>query len=291
MAKSMTGFGISEFSLNGNPCKIEIKTVNHRYCDIKVKTPFQSLEILQKIEDILQKKISRGTVNVLIRVNHYNDNISSIRLNEELLISYLDALNRLKAIAGLEEEISLNTVIGFKDIFEFVKKEEGADLWDTIMAALEEALDNLILSREEEGNRIMKDILKRIDRMKVIVKEIEKDKNLGLKEYQEKLQKKIKVFSQDTPLDEGRIEMEVAILAQKSDISEEIVRLKSHLSQLRRITGNRTPIGRKIEFYTQEIGREINTIGAKSSQKETLSRVIHLKDELEKVKEQSRNIE
>ena len=291
MARSMTGFGIGESSLNGNPCKIEIKTVNHRYCDIKVKMPFQSLELLQKIEDILQKKINRGMVNVLIKVDHDNDNISSIRLNEALLVSYLNELQRLKEIAQLKEEISLETVTRFKEIFELIKKEEDAGLWDTILSALEEAADHLVASREVEGQKIMKDILKRIDRMKLIVQEIEKGKDLELKEYQDKLQKKIKMISQETPLDEGRIEMEVAILAQKSDISEEIVRLKAHLSHLKRITGNRTPIGRKIEFYTQEIGREINTIGAKSSRQEIASKVIRLKDELEKIKEQSRNVE
>ena len=134
-------------------------------------------------------------------------------------------------------------------------------------------------------------MLKRVDRMKMIVREIEKDKDQCLQEYQEKLKQRILQITQDVSLDQGRLEMEVSLIAQKSDISEEITRLKLHLNQLIRIAKNVTPIGRKIEFYTQEIGREINTIGAKSNHKNSSSKIIKLKEELEKIKEQSRNIE
>lgn len=287
----MTGFGMGESVVKGVTSKVEIKTVNNRYCDIKVKMPLQSLDILQRIEKIILKRISRGTINVLIKMDHCNDNISNIRLNEELLTSYYHSLNRLKEITRLKEEINLETLIRLKEIFEFIKKEDDEDLWETIEVSLEKALNLLIKSREEEGQKLMVDIMKRIDRMKIIVVEIEKDKGQCIQEYQTKLKQKIQQIRQDISLDEGRIEMEVSILAQKSDISEEVTRLKSHLSQLKRIAGNVTPIGRKIEFYTQEIGREINTIGAKSNHKNITSKTIRLKDELEKIKEQSRNIE
>jgi uncharacterized protein (TIGR00255 family) len=287
----MTGFGMGESTVNEITSQVEIKTVNNRYCDIKVKMPLQSLDILQRIENIIQQRISRGTVNVLIKIDNYNDNISNIRLNEYLLTSYMNSLHRLKELARLKEEVNLDVLTRFKEIFEFIKKDEDEDLWKTIQFALKEALECLVLSREEEGNKLMKDILKRLDKMKIIVVEIEKDKDQCIKEYQTKLRQKIEQIGQNISLDEGRIEMEVSVLAQKSDISEEVTRLKSHLGQLKRIAKNVTPIGRKIEFYTQEIGREINTIGAKSNQENITSRVIRLKDELEKIKEQSRNIE
>lgn len=291
MAKSMTGFGMGESVSNGIASKVEVKSVNNRYCDIKVRMPIQSLDVLQKIENIIQHRISRGSINVLIKADDCNDNISKIRLNEELLISYHYALNRLKEITQLKEEINLEALLRCKEIFEFIRKDEDEALWKSIQVSLEKALDALVKSREAEGNKLMEDILKRVERMKMIVGEIEKDMGQILQEYQAKLKQKIQQIGQDISLDEGRIEMEVSILAQKSDISEEVTRLKCHISQLKRIGKNVTPIGRKLEFYTQEIGREINTIGAKSNHKNISSKIIRLKDELEKIKEQSRNIE
>lgn len=291
MAKSMTGFGMGESECHGIHCKVEIKAVNNRYCDIKIKMPLQSLEILQRVENMIQQKVSRGTINVLIKMDHGNEHISDIVLNEKILISYLKSLKRIKEITQLKEEISLDALIRFREIFEFLDKDEDEGEWETIQVALNDALSGLLLSREEEGKKLMKDILKRLDRMKIIVDEIEKNKEQCLGDYYEKLKQKIQQIRQEIVLDKDRIETEVAILAQKSDVSEEIIRLKSHMSQLKKITKNISPIGRKIEFYTQEIGREINTIGAKSNNKKLSSNVIKLKAELEKIKEQSRNIE
>jgi uncharacterized protein (TIGR00255 family) len=287
----MTGFGMGESVINGITSKTEIKSVNNRYCDIKVRMPIQSLDVLQKIENIIQKRISRGSINVLIKSESSNDNISSIQLNEELLKSYLNSLHRLKEISKINDEINLESLLRFKEIFDFKKEEENDDLWKSIKVSLEKALDNLIICREEEGNKLIDDILKRIEKMKTVVNQIEKDKDECLLEYQEKLKQRIQQIGQDVTLDQGRLEMEVSILAQKSDISEEITRLKCHFNQLKRLTKNVTPIGRKLEFYTQEIGREINTMGAKSNHKGISSKIIRIKDELEKIKEQSRNIE
>jgi len=287
----MTGFGMGESNVNGIASKVEIKSVNNRYCDIKVRMPVQSLDVLQKIENIIQHRINRGSINVLIKVDSCNDNISNIKLNEELLNSYIQSLNRLIEITQIEEKINLESLLRYKEIFEFVKEDESEDLWKSIKVSLENALDGLVKSREEEGNKLIEDILKRIDKMKIIVGQIEVNKDQCLKEYQEKLKQKIEQIGQDVSLDQGRLEMEISILAQKSDVSEEITRLKTHFNQLKRITKNVSPIGRKIEFYTQEIGREINTIGAKSNHESISSKIIRLKDELEKIKEQSRNIE
>ena len=287
----MTGFGMGEAVVNGIASRVEIKSVNNRYCDIKVRMPVQSLDILQRIENNIQHRISRGSVNVLIKLKQDNENISNIRLNEELLNSYIKSLNRLKEVAKIKEEIDLDSLLRFKEIFEFIKEDENEDLWNSIETSLKNAMDNMIKSREEEGHKLVDDILKRIERMKGIMVQIEKEKDQCLKDYQEKLKSKVQQLGEDIALDNGRLEMEVSVLAQRSDISEEITRLKCHFNQLKRITKNVTPIGRKIEFYTQEIGREINTIGAKSNHKSISSKIIKLKDELEKIKEQSRNIE
>lgn len=287
----MTGFGMGEATINNITSKVEIKSVNNRYCDIKVRMPIQSLDVLQKIENIIQHRISRGSINVLIKLDKNNDNISNIRLNEKLLYSYIESLDRLKEITKIQEDVSLESLLRFKEIFEFIKEDEDEDLWKSIKVSLENAMDNMIKSREEEGRKLIDDILKRIERMKVVIRQIEKDKDQCLKDYQKKLKNRIQQLGEDIHLDNGRMEVEVSILAQKSDISEEITRLKGHFTQLRRILNNISPIGRKIEFYTQEIGREINTIGSKSNHKSISSKIIKLKDELEKIKEQSRNIE
>lgn len=287
----MTGFGMGESLVGGVSSKVEIKSVNNRYCDIKIRMPLQSLEVLQRIEKIIQKRLHRGSINVLIKIDNNTDNISNIKLNEELLESYLQSLNRLIEITNIKEKINLESLLRYKEIFEFVKEDENENLWKSIKASLESALDNIVRSREEEGNKLIEDIVKRIDKMKIIIGEIEKDKDECLKEYQDKLKQKIQQLGQEVTLDQGRLEMEVSFLAQKSDISEEITRLKCHFNQLKRITKNITPIGRKIEFYIQEIGREINTIGSKSNHKSISTKAIKLKEELEKIKEQSRNIE
>lgn len=291
MTKSMTGFGMGESAEDGISSRVEMKTVNNRYLDIKVKMPLQSLDILQRIENMVQRRINRGTVQILIKVDGGNEDHSRIRLNEELLSSYLQSLNRLKEITGLSEDINLDALLRYKEIFEFIRNDEDEHYWKSIQVSLENALDSLTRSRETEGNKLMEDILKRVDRMKVTVNEIEQQKNDCLKEFKEKLEQKIHQIGQDISLNEGRIEMEVSILAQKSDISEEIKRLKCHLNQLKKIAKNSSPIGRKIEFYTQEVGREINTLGAKLNHSKISSKVIRLKSELEKIKEQSRNIE
>ncbi len=291
MTKSMTGFGMGESAEDGISSRVEMKTVNNRYLDIKVKMPLQSLDILQRIENMVQRRINRGTVQILIKVDGGNEDHSRIRLNEELLSSYLQSLNRLKEITGLSEDINLDALLRYKEIFEFIRNDEDEHYWKSIQVSLENALDSLTRSRETEGNKLMEDILKRVDRMKVTVNEIEQQKNDCLKEFKEKLEQKIHQIGQDISLNEGRIEMEVSILAQKSDISEEIKRLKCHLNQLKKIAKNSSPIGRKIEFYTQEVGREINTLGAKLNHSKISSKVIRLKSEIEKIKEQSRNIE
>ena len=287
----MTGFGIGEAELNGITAITEIKTVNNRYCDIKVKMPILSLDILQKIENIIQQKIGRGSVSVLIKVEDGNDSITEVRLNENFLETYLNALPRLKEIARLEGDINLHSLLRCKEIFEFVKKEEEEGKWESIKASLNNALDSLVRSREEEGKRLIKDILKSISLMESILKQIDDEKTSSLVEFQNKLKERIQQLTQNISLDEGRIEMEVAFLVQKSDITEEITRLKCHISQIKKIAKLKKPIGKKLEFYTQEVGREINTIGAKSVSQSISQKVIKLKDELEKIKEQSRNIE
>lgn len=288
----MTGFGMGESNINNVISKVEIKTVNNRYCDIKVKSPLQSLEILQRIEDIVQKKINRGSINILIKIDNCNDKINNIQLNEELLESYYRSLQELRNITKIKEEISLDSLIRLKEIFEFQREEDDyEETWNVIKISLEKALNSLLKSREEEGKKLMEDILKRLEKMKVFIEEIEKEKENCIKDYREKIIQKIEQISKGIVMDDGRLEMEVAILAQKSDISEEITRLKCHISQLKRISKNIAPIGRKIEFFTQEMGREINTIGSKSNHKDIQTRVIRLKAELEKIKEQSRNIE
>ena len=287
----MTGFGMGESILNDIECKIEIKSINNRYCDIKVKMPVQSLELLQKIEEKIRKKIHRGTINVLVKLNNYNENISKIKINEDLFISYLQSLERLKEISHINTDIKLDTLVRFKEIFEFIKNDEGSSLWENIDISLNKALGALQTSREEEGKKLVEDILKRLEKIKLMIFEIEKKKDDSVLEYKQKLVEKINQLNHNLLLDENRLESEVALLAQKSDISEEITRLKSHVSQLKRITSNVKPIGRKVEFFSQEIGREINTIGSKTNNRNISSLVIRLKSELEKIKEQARNIE
>ena len=170
-------------------------------------------------------------------------------------------MHRLKEIARLEGDINLHSLLRCKEIFEFVKKEEEEGKWESIKASLNNALDSLVRSREEEG-KSHQGYFKSISLMESILKQIDDEKTSSLVEFQNKLKERIQQLTQNISLDEGRIEMEVAFLVQKSDITEEITRLKCHISQIKKIAKLKKPIGKKLEFYTQE-GR-INTIGAKS---------------------------
>ncbi|MCG2821225.1 MAG: YicC family protein, partial [Candidatus Atribacteria bacterium] len=214
-----------------------------------------------------------------------------IILNEDIADSCYKNLKTLKEKYKLKEEIGLGSLLKFKDIFKIVKEEEGAKIWLLVEKATNLALDSLLKMREREGKVLVADIRKRVKKIQKLIDKIEKySKSLPL-DYKDKFLSKIKKLTDGLNVDEGRIELEAAIFAEKTDITEEITRLKSHLIQYDDLLNFEESVGRKMDFLTQEINREVNTIGSKTNDIKVTSLVVLLKSELEKVREQARNIE
>ena len=270
---------------------VEIKTLNNRYCDIIIKNYSQSLEIERKIEKLIKEKIFRGKVNILIKAESYSPEEEKVILNEDLFNSYYEAAKALKEKYKFKDEIDINSLIKFKDIFQVVKEEESDKMWPLIEEAANKAIDSLVKMREKEGKILVKDIKKRIKKIEKLMDKIKKCSKLSLQNYKDNFLIKIKELTNGLDVDEGRIELEAAIFTEKSDITEEIVRIKSHLVQLSELLESNEPIGRKTDFIIQEINREVNTIGSKNNNLEINPLVILAKSELEKIREQARNIE
>ncbi|MBU4047507.1 YicC family protein [bacterium] len=291
MIKSMTGYGVGRVKAEDRECLVEIKSLNNKYCDINIKNNFQSLEVEQKMEKLIKDRISRGKVNILVKVENYSLTEEKIILNEDVADSCYKNLKALKEKYKFEDEIGIDSMLKFKDIFTIVKEEESAKVWPLVEKATNLALDSLLKMREREGKVLVADIRKRVKKIQKLIDKIEKYSKSSPLDYKDKFLSKIKNLTDGLNVDEGRIELEAAIFAEKTDITEEITRLESHLIQFDDLLNSEESVGRKMDFLTQEINREVNTIGSKTNDIKVTSLVVLLKSELEKVREQARNIE
>lgn len=287
----MTGYGVGRVKAGDGECLVEIKSLNNKYCDINIKNNFQSLEIEQKIEKLIKDRVLRGKFNIIIKVENYGLTEEKIILNEDIADSSYKNLKALKEKYKLKDEISIDSMLKFRDIFTIVKEEETAKIWPLVEKATNVALDSLLKMREKEGRVLVADIRKRVKKIQKLIDKIEKYSKSSPLDYKDKFLSKIKKLTEDLNVDEGRIELEAAIFAEKTDITEEITRLKSHIIQFDDLLNSEDSVGRKMDFLTQEINREVNTIGSKTNDIEVTSLVVLLKSELEKIREQARNIE
>lgn len=291
MIKSMTGYGVGRVKEEDGECLVEIKSLNNKYCDVNIKNNFQSLEIEQKIEKLIKDGISRGKINILVKVENSGLTEEKIILNEDVADSCYKNLKALKEKYELKDEIGIDSMLKFKDIFKIVKEEESVKIWLLVKKALNIALDSLLKMRAREGKVLIADIRKRVKKIQKLIDKIEKYSKSSPLDYKDKFLSKIKKLTDGLNVDEGRIELEAAIFAEKTDITEEITRLKSHLIQFDDLLNSEESVGRKMDFLTQEINREVNTIGSKTNDIKVTSLVVLVKSELEKIREQARNIE
>jgi uncharacterized protein (TIGR00255 family) len=292
MIKSMTGYARVETTGQGRNIVVEVKSVNHRFLEISLKMHSvlfpQELEFKKKIGE----KIKRGRIEVFIRMEAEAADAPETVLNMDIARGYVAALQRLKDEFGLTEEIGLKTLVGFRDIFsQPAETEISADVLKRITAALEECLDKLIKMRQEEGNAIYQDMEQRLYSLRGILETIKARTPQVVVEYQKRLAERIKELTAGYALDDFRLAQEVALLAEKSDVTEEIVRMYSHIDQFVALLTSAEAEGKKIDFLLQEMNREINTIGSKSNDAEIARQVIEAKSELSKLREQAQNIE
>ncbi|HHW00508.1 MAG TPA: YicC family protein [Clostridiaceae bacterium] len=292
MIRSMTGFGRGEYENGGRKYVVEIKTVNHRYADIFVKVPRQISFIEDRVRQTVSKNLSRGKIDVFVNYESNEENSKLVLIDEVLAESYINAVRFLRDNFGLQDDISTSLISRFPDVLKVEKAEEDVDeIWEGLKIALDEAISCVIKMRENEGEGLKKDFLKKAAYVESLVEEISKRAPEVVKDYKQRLETRIKELLEQQTIDESRLAMEVAIFADRCSIDEELVRIKSHINQLREILDMDQPIGRKLDFLIQEMNREINTIGSKANDLIITKNVIEIKSEIEKIREQIQNVE
>ncbi|MBI4632907.1 MAG: YicC family protein [Deltaproteobacteria bacterium] len=293
MIKSMTGYGRAESICDGRRFSVEIKSLNHRYLEMSVRLPGILSQIEVDIKKKLGEKLSRGKIEVTIRMDMENgERTGRYDLNLPLVKNYHALLLKLKQELNLADDVTLEIIAGLGGIF--VPLDTGEDiaaLWKQLEKALDEAMATLVEMKQREGEMLYRDLVSRIDLMKSCLDSIAQRAPQAVAGYQKRLAERVKEITGGMEIDAARLCQEVAIMAEKSDITEEIVRFKSHISQFNDMLGSDEAVGRKVDFLLQEMGREVNTIGSKSNDAEISKSVIEIKSELAKVREQVQNIE
>lgn len=293
MIKSMTGFGRGESSSDGFQVTVEIKTLNSRYLDISIRIPQSIQEYEFDIKEEIQKKMSRGKAHVSINVEKTDQLSPDITYNEGLVKAYSEMLQKVKSLAGIDGPIQIVDLLRFDDIFESQEKDEEdiENIWKCTQEALDKSLGLLNQMRIQEGEELSNDLTELINGISDIVETVKGLSNDRAPEVREKLQTRISNLIDDEKIDPERLEMEVAILVDKMDINEEIIRLQSHLKFFLEALENDESVGRRLNFLSQEINRELNTIGAKSNDSTIAHHIVLGKEKLEKIREQVQNIE
>ncbi|MDI6791622.1 MAG: YicC/YloC family endoribonuclease [bacterium] len=288
MANSMTGFGqgSNEYFF------CEIRSLNHKFCEIGVKLPSQLNILEDKIREYIKQKIARGRVFVFIRTEASVEAKRDVTVNLEAARAYLSAINQLSASLNLENDLKASHLLNLNDIITIQRADIDLDsTWENLKNAIDMALISLLEMKAKEGKELVLDISNRVSEIEEIITTVNVLASGVVDEYREKLTRRLSVIMPGQELDEARLAMEVAILADKSDITEELVRLSSHLAQIKETLSLEEPMGRQLGFLSQEVNREINTISAKTSNLKITQLMLKAKNELEKIKEQLQNVE
>lgn len=292
MIKSMTGYGRVGAVIDEKEITVEIKSVNHRYFDFSVRLPRVYGYLEDKLKNLVSTKVNRGKIDVYVSINLVGGPDTEVSYNESLIKGYLDALKKISDDFDVEYDLTVSKLSRYPDVFTVVSKEQDADeLWKAVEVVAKDALDSYNSMRQIEGSKLYDDLKSRCARIETLVAEIEGKSAKTVNEYKEKLLERIAELLGDVKVDESRLMTEVAIMADKLAVDEEIVRLKSHISQFYEMLESDEPIGRKMDFLIQEMNREINTTGSKTNDIEVTQIVVDVKAEIEKIREQVQNVE
>lgn len=293
MTRSMTGYGRSQRQIDGWDITVEIKSVNHRYFEFSCRAPRSCSYMEDKLKSLVQNRISRGKVDLYLQLTNSGTLCDSVvKVNLELAKSYVAALQALSSATGLPNDIDLAVLSRYPDVLTSERLEIDEDaLWQAVSQVAGEALDRFVQMRETEGARLREDILLRLDMVEKLTETVEAKSPQTVEAYRARLYQKLTTLLADRNIDDARVLTEAAIFADRVAVDEETVRLKSHLAQFRSILVQPDPVGRKLDFLTQELNREANTIGSKAQDAEVAAMVIALKSELEKIREQIQNVE
>lgn len=292
MLKSMTGFGRAVEEIDGYVITVEIKSVNHRYFDFSSRIPRQYGFLDDKLKSYINSKVSRGKVECYVSVEALDTEDAAVVINKTLASAYVKALKELSEEYSLKEDFGTAFVSRLPDVFVLKKADEDEEkIWQLVKSVTDEAIEKFIQMRAVEGTKMKEDVASRAEYILDCVSFIEERSPQTVKEYNDKLVERVHEIIGDVSLDEQRIIQEVAVYADKVAVAEETVRLRSHIAQLKTFLESEEPIGRKMDFLVQEINRETNTIGSKANDVDIARKVVDIKAEVEKIREQIQNIE
>jgi uncharacterized protein (TIGR00255 family) len=294
VSKSMTGYGMAERDLPLGKVGVEVRSLNHKYLDISLRLPRGFFSLEPKIRDLVKQWVARGRVDLTMRIDPSSSSVPRYRLAADMNLAeeYIRLLNSMKDTFSLTGEVTVDHIAGSREIVPFIEvKEDVEPYWEEIASVTQEALGALDASRRTEGEVLEEDLMRRLVEARKLMDDIEGRTPSVIDSYRERLRERVRALLEGSDFDERRFYQEVAYFAERSDISEEVIRMESHLRQFASKLREEGAIGRGLDFILQEMSRETNTIGAKSTDADIAHKVIELKGELERLREQVQNIE
>lgn len=293
MIRSMTGFGHGEVSNDKNQkVTVEMKSVNHRYCDISLKLPKKLAMFEANIRNIMKEYVSRGKIDIYVSYEDLSETAVSLHYNQAMAEEYMQVFKKMQEDFNIETKITAEALAKYPEVVTIEEVQQDEEVWwELLEAALRQAAEKFVETRTIEGANLKRDLLGKLDQMAADVAFVEERSPQIIAEYRSKLEEKVKEFLEDSTIEENRIAAEVTLYADKIAVDEEIVRLQSHISSMTDVLESDESIGRKLDFMAQEMNREANTILSKSSDVDLADHAIELKTNVEKVREQIQNIE
>jgi len=293
MIISMTGFGRGEAADNGIIATVEIKSLNSRYLDLSIRLPQRLKDKELALKEVVQKKVNRGKLNINVHVTESDSGDPHIEVDEVKVKAYARILRQVQDAAGIDGSLNVRNITGFGDVF--ITKEDDeealAQKWAICLTALDSAIENLMQMRTQEGDQLKDDLVERIENIEANLNDVEKVTAGRVEDVRNKLRDRIQQLFDDEKFDKERLETEVAVIADKMDITEEIVRMRAHLKFFIEAIEQPEPAGRRLNFLTQEMNRELNTIGSKANDSEIAHHIVRSKETLEQIREQVQNVE
>ncbi|MGD7051954.1 YicC/YloC family endoribonuclease [Sutcliffiella horikoshii] len=291
MVKSMTGFGRAEAKQGSYQILVEMKSVNHRFCEINIRMPKQFLAMEEKMKKIVHSYLQRGRIEMFITIEGQDIHDKHLNVDWELLSAYIDSIHKVKDRYQISGSIEINDILKLENVFTVMETQTGMEaIEEILLEQVHSASKQLVAMRKAEGDQLQKDIITHLTFIENMSEQLAKLGPTVVDAYRLRLEKKLKEYL-GSQIDEQRILAEAAIFADKADINEELKRINSHLGQFTQSLQSADPVGRKLDFLVQELNREVNTIGSKANDANIANLVVEMKACLEKIKEQVQNIE
>lgn len=289
---SMTGFAAGSLQYETNELSCEIRSLNSRYLEVFVKLPLLFRDLEDQIKELIRSKISRGKINCAITISSQTPVLPDLKVDKGAVLLYKELLEQIRDIVGIKQPIQLSDILQFKDILSFEEDTEiDKGLQESVFRLVNETLEQLNETRGIEGHNLVQDLESRIHRILTLTEEIRNLSKENAREEFEKLHQRLLAMIDEGKVDSNRLEMELAIISDRVDISEEVVRMQSHISLFQETLQKGSPVGKKLNFILQEMHREANTMASKSTMVSVSHRIIEIKEEVERIREQVQNIE